>query len=258
MSESDDRFSHLVESKRSRLANLLDEVLRETDRFLADADGDVELSRFSIDADTVKAAAQYLHELGLTADAARLKESSDRLVRLIWDVWLSDLARGKPPESQEWLAEKFGAYPEPAPDAQDHARLQRTRRVQVVGHISVLAEFVRGLREELASPLTVKPKSAAETRTDAGNGQPAEPASDAGADSPTAFMGGAALADALGVHATRRDAFFRQLERQRKSLGDDCWHEVREPRPNSPQFLYLADSPKLRDLAAAYTLPKPA
>jgi hypothetical protein len=65
-------------------------------------------------------------------------------------------------------------------------------------------------------------------------------------------------ADALGVHATRREAFFRQLERQRKALGDDSWHEVREPRPNSPRFLYRADSSKLRDLAATYTNPKTA
>jgi hypothetical protein len=31
---------------------------------------------------------------------------------------------------------------------------------------------------------------------------------------------------------------------------------VHDPRPNSPRFLYRADSPKLRDLAAAYKHPK--
>jgi hypothetical protein len=77
-------------------------------------------------------------------------------------------------------------------------------------------------------------------------------------ESPTGFLGGAALADALGVHGTRRDAFFRQLERQRTSLGDDCWHEVHEPRPNSPRFLYRVDSPEMRQLAKAYKDPKPA
>ena len=74
----------------------------------------------------------------------------------------------------------------------------------------------------------------------------------------TGFLGGSALADALGVHTTRRDAFFRQLERQRITLGDDCWHEVREPRPNSPRYLYRADAPKVRDLAAGYSSAKPA
>jgi hypothetical protein len=77
-------------------------------------------------------------------------------------------------------------------------------------------------------------------------------------DAPTGFLGGAALADALGVHATRRGAFFRQLERERMSLEDGCWCEVGDPRPNSPRFLYRADSPKLRNLAAGYKTPKPA
>ncbi len=65
-----------------------------------------------------------------------------------------------------------------------------------------------------------------EAKAGTGDGQPAK----------TGFLGGTALADAIGIHATRRDAFFRQLERQRMSLGDDCWHEVRNPRPNSPSF----------------------
>lgn len=77
-------------------------------------------------------------------------------------------------------------------------------------------------------------------------------------ESPTGFLGGEVLSNALGVHVTRRAAFFRQLERRRRSLGDCCWHEVLNPRPNSPRFLYRADSPKLRDLAAGYNKPKPA
>jgi hypothetical protein len=84
------------------------------------------------------------------------------------------------------------------------------------------------------------------------------PTSDVGLGVTTGFLGGAELADALGIHATRRDAFFRTLERHRMSLGDNCWHEVREPRPNSPRFLYCADSPKLLDLATGYKTPKPA
>jgi hypothetical protein len=77
-----------------------------------------------------------------------------------------------------------------------------------------------------------------------------------GKQSTTGFLGGTALADALGIHRTRREAFFRQLERQRKCIGDDCWHEVRDPRPNSPRYLYRADSPKLRTLAESYSKPK--
>jgi hypothetical protein len=79
----------------------------------------------------------------------------------------------------------------------------------------------------------------------------AEPAAKAG------FLGGSELADALGVHPSRRDAFFKRLERKRLELGDDCWDQVRDRRPNAPEYLYRADSPNVRELAAAYKNPKP-
>lgn len=72
------------------------------------------------------------------------------------------------------------------------------------------------------------------------------------------FVGGTGLIEALGVHPTQRSAFFRQLERKRLELGDDCWHEVREPRPNQPRFIYRVDSPKLQSLAAKYQQPRSA
>lgn len=77
------------------------------------------------------------------------------------------------------------------------------------------------------------------------------------AEGSAGYLGGAALADVLAVDATRRNAFFRQLERHRKKLGDDCWQEVRDPRANCPRFLYRVDAPKLRNLAKRYTEPKP-
>jgi len=85
----------------------------------------------------------------------------------------------------------------------------------------------------------------------------AKPLAGEGADV-TGFLGGEDLAEALGVHPSRRGAFFRKLERKRVDLGDDCWHEVNDPRPNSPRFLYRADSPKLRHLAEPYKTRKPA
>jgi hypothetical protein len=83
----------------------------------------------------------------------------------------------------------------------------------------------------------------------------AEAAAPAG---PGGFLGGTALADALGVHPSRRDAFFKQLERDRISLGDENWQEVSNRRANTPRYLYRADSPKLREMANAYKEPKPA
>lgn len=70
------------------------------------------------------------------------------------------------------------------------------------------------------------------------------------------FLGGTRLADALRVHPSQREAFFKQLERRRRSLGGECWEEVANPRPNAPRFIYLADSGQLRALAASYQAPK--
>jgi len=75
---------------------------------------------------------------------------------------------------------------------------------------------------------------------------------------PSGFLGGEALADALGVHPSRRDAFFKRLERERKNLGDDNWQEVANRRANTPLFQYRLDSPRLRELANDYKSPKPA
>jgi hypothetical protein len=71
------------------------------------------------------------------------------------------------------------------------------------------------------------------------------------------FLGGAELADALSVHPSRRGAFEQQLSRKRKSLGDDCWHQVQDARPNAPRYLYRADSSKLQELAKPYQGPEP-
>lgn len=72
------------------------------------------------------------------------------------------------------------------------------------------------------------------------------------------FLGGADLADALGVHSTRRDAFFQKLSRLRASLGDSDLIEVSSPRPHNPRYLYRADSPKLIELATGYKDKNPA
>jgi hypothetical protein len=74
---------------------------------------------------------------------------------------------------------------------------------------------------------------------------------------PSGFLGGEALADSLGVHLSRRDAFFKQLERERLKLGDENWQEVANRRANAPRYQYRADSPKLRELAQGYKSPKP-
>jgi hypothetical protein len=75
---------------------------------------------------------------------------------------------------------------------------------------------------------------------------------------PLGLLGGTALADALGVHPERRDAFFKRLERKRPTLGDGCCLPDPNPRPHAPKYLYHAGSPEIRELAAAYKTPKTA
>ncbi|MBX3435420.1 MAG: hypothetical protein KF847_19060 [Pirellulales bacterium] len=125
-----------------------------------------------------------------------------------------------------------------------------------IAQLNGIGQTVEALAERLLNPDLSDAIAEADRAAYRPLGEPGEVTGEPATISPTGFLGGAALADALGIHATRRDAFFRQLERQRMSLGDNCWHEVREPRPNSPRFLYRADSPKLRSLAAAYATPK--
>jgi hypothetical protein len=87
----------------------------------------------------------------------------------------------------------------------------------------------------------------------------ADAAKQSAPESPAGFLGGEALANALGIHATQRETFLRQLNRWRESkkLDDDCWIEASDPKPNSPRYLYRIDSLKLRQRAASYKTPKP-
>jgi hypothetical protein len=118
------------------------------------------------------------------------------------------------------------------------------------------AETMGGINE--AARQTIHANPAPEIKAVADDGLASESTVGSGSRSLTGFLGGADLAEALNIDPTRRQAFFRQLERQRLHLGDNCWHEVRDPRPNSPRFLYLVDSPKLRYLAAGYKTPQSA
>ena len=72
------------------------------------------------------------------------------------------------------------------------------------------------------------------------------------------FAGGDALAAALGVPPQRRTAFFQLLSRKRTSLADGDWREVRNRRPNEPQFTYRVDSPQLQAWARPYAAPHSA
>jgi hypothetical protein len=83
----------------------------------------------------------------------------------------------------------------------------------------------------------------------------AVPQADAGEKptEPLGFLGGAVLADAVGVPEIHQNAFFHRLQRSRSKLGDENWQEVSSPRPRAPRFLYRADAQSVRDIAARYS-----
>ena len=66
------------------------------------------------------------------------------------------------------------------------------------------------------------------------------------------FMGLSALADALGVPDAKKEAFRRKLERVRLELGDDGFHEVKDPPRNTERYLYNASHPQIQKLATKY------
>lgn len=137
------------------------------------------------------------------------------------------------------------------------AEIQRKGKVmaaQAEKKLRLIRDFNHNLRSALSTHGTSGPAGMVDSTGDA----KANSAGEAAPVPTNSFLGGAALADALGIHATRRIAFFRRLDRERLRLGDECWHEVRDPRPNSPRFLYSVDALTVRRLAAAYTSPKPA
>ncbi len=128
------------------------------------------------------------------------------------------------------------------------------QRDLAVENASILRKWVCSETERLMDESTTA--RFAKGQDDNGHGVSAAAPDKPIAESPTGFLGGEELADALGIHPARREAFLQQLGRQRMSMGDECWREVSEPRPNCPRFLYRVDSPKVRDLAVPYKTPK--
>jgi len=215
------------------------------------------LDEYTIVEQEFRKAAEYLRRVSALVRPKLAKAQATFAVGLI-DRLLDSPEHVELTPSQLAMLEAYLKQPGNRPslgEYQSQARGQPlSQKAANLAKLRLIRDFNRNLRA--ASP------AASETEPAAVLAAPSEATAatlgnDSSHKSPTGFLGGAALADALGIHATRRDAFFRQLERQRLSLGDDCWHEVREPRPNSPRFLYRADSAMLRDLATGYKTPKP-
>ena len=142
----------LEENKRERLQELLDQILSVLSDF---ADAVTLPSRYPSlpERETVFTAAQYLAELGLTADAQRMRGSYDEILQAQMDVWLCDYAYGKTDELRDLLTETFGSFPQPISNAAQQAELQDTRRLAILGHVSQWKESLSGMRATMTPTL---------------------------------------------------------------------------------------------------------
>jgi hypothetical protein len=67
------------------------------------------------------------------------------------------------------------------------------------------------------------------------------------------YLGGSALADALGVPPKKRNAFAKALERKRPGLGNG-FKEVANPASNEPKYLYAVDNNLVKTTASKYAV----
>jgi len=131
---------------RQRLVSTLHEILKPLNAFLdLDQPGEEAMPRVS--ASSLRAAAEYLVEAGLKADARRLVGYWGGLLesglnRVFCD-WANDGM------SIEWLEATFGRFPRPAEDPAEQDSLQELRLIAVIGLASQMREFVAGLIEQV-------------------------------------------------------------------------------------------------------------
>jgi len=234
------RLVSLLAKIRDRLHEALDSHRLESEQANRELPS-VKVSRVDIDT-----AVLYLRDFGLEYDALRLHREFRRCVYGCVGEWLTVIANGESEEYRDCLAEEYGTFPVQV-DPNDP--MATNRRVMLVGLIAQLSEFV----DELFETVNVHLQAARETSP-----KPKPTSEPVPPDNAVGFLGGEHLANALGIDPSRRDAFFRKLERKRLELGDDNWHEIRKPQPNSPRFLYRVDSPEIQQVAVAYKQPKPA
>lgn len=157
------------------------------------------------------------------------------------------------------LAQRQSKSPHPRPDI-ERIRNEMHKRVPALRNSLWEAWRHIGHVFELHLSVAGRPANAPDDRggSDANADDGTHSEFPAGSESETdlksliGYLGSAALADVLGIPESRRNAFKQRLMRERDKLGDDCWHEVVDPRPNSPRYLYRVDSPEVKRLAEGY------
>lgn len=134
---------------RNRLVQLLRELYRPLEQLrgyrLNSATSRLELFLLIPDEDKVRVAAEYLHDLGLCADAKRLVRARTAIVLAFMEIWFNEQASSSTSDEIAKMVEFFGPFPVPADNEAEHKYRQDTCSFLVLGCAVSLRDFIGGL-----------------------------------------------------------------------------------------------------------------
>lgn len=126
---------------RIRLLTLLHETENRLDDFIKRAKkNDFDHAGFGPDIETLKQIIVYLHDLGLTADAERLKTEMKEWVFALTNIGFADLARNMSAEEKAAMEQKYEPFPTPS-----DKKGQRLRKIALIGQAVRLKGVINGL-----------------------------------------------------------------------------------------------------------------
>ena len=240
----DRRFDDLLPSggpraKTARLLSLLGNIKSRFDDFIENAVKDLDRAGFGPDQQDLEAAARYLLELGLTADAKRLMAMRDNWVKNFTDMGIAEWARNMSPEERANLTEMADPFPAPEEDPKAHARLQDIRRDAIVGSADKFSKFLGGLIDHVEA-VVGKEKAAGDGQAE--DGKPL-------ASEPEGPISARALAKRYDL---RPEPLRKRLDRRRKE-DSTCFIETADREAREPRYLYHFDKVKdiITDLGAS-------
>lgn len=137
-------------TKQGRLCGLIDEIVPELRRFATDSNVNQELADNRVSKTMIASVAQYLYELGLTADCERLAKEYKGFLFALTDVGLCHAANEMSSEERAALELSF-TLPAPEADAAKHAKALADLRLLAIGKASLLLKFLSELKPSLES-----------------------------------------------------------------------------------------------------------
>lgn len=151
MSETPDAAAENIKHIRERVVQLLGQIADGVKAFLDETKEDNShlrdnLANLHISHSDVNLAAGYLDKLGLIPDARRLKEAFFDLLKRKIDIELCDAARGETPAEIVAWTERFGTFPLPSDNVDEHNKVQEDRFLILTGLVLDFENWVRQLQ----------------------------------------------------------------------------------------------------------------